>query len=136
MKTLPQKPLYVSIDPYSSNVVILFREFVKFYKFCYHDIIQFYTYDVRNVNYAGYSEDGHTILIAFEDLLYFVNSFSYQTEYVMELYGDIKSVRLFDNIIYVLLKNKVNKHSTETLILQVYEWHNVEGFVKIYENKL
>ena len=40
----------------------------------------------------------------------------------MEMYGDIKSVRYYDNMMYVLLKNKVNKNISETLILQTYAY--------------
>lgn len=43
----------------------------------------------------------------------------------MEMYGDIKSVRMFDLVIYVLLKNKTNKSSNDgTLLLQIYKWKN------------
>jgi hypothetical protein len=55
-------------------------------------------------------------------MLYFINSFTFETDRIMEMYGDIKSVRYYDNMIYVLLKNKVNKNISETLILQTYAY--------------
>ena len=59
-----EKPLGVSLDPYGSNVVILFREFVKFFKFQYKKLQQFYTYNVRNVNYAAFSPSGEYIIVS------------------------------------------------------------------------
>ena len=45
----------------------------KFYEFHYNDIIQFYTYNTRNAAYAGYKIMDN-IIVAVDDLLYFVNS--------------------------------------------------------------
>lgn len=77
---------------------------------------------MRNVCYAGFTDSGQYIVIAVEDLLYFFNSFTFEVEKVVEAYGDIKSVRYYDNIMYILLKNKVNKNISETLILQTYAY--------------
>ena len=71
-------------------MIILFREFVKFFKFQYKKLDQFYTYNVRNVNYAGYTESGQFIIISTEDMLYLLNPFTYETQYMIEAYGDIK----------------------------------------------
>ena len=65
------------MDPYSSNLCILFKEFVKFYKFKFHDIVQYYTYNVRGVCYAGYTDNGQYVLVAVDDLLYFINAFTF-----------------------------------------------------------
>lgn len=65
------------MDPLASTVIILFKEFVKFFKFEYQRLEQFYTYNVRGVNYAGFSDSGQYILIAVEDMLYFINPYTF-----------------------------------------------------------
>lgn len=105
-----ERPLGVSIDPYGSVVVIRFREFVKFFNFEYGKLEQFYTFNTRNVNYAGFTSSGEHLLMALDDMLFFLNPFSFETTRAMEAYGDIKSVSFYDTSLYVLLRNKVNKH--------------------------
>ncbi len=123
------------MDPYSSNVCILFKEFVKFYKFKFHDIVQYYTYNVRGVCYAGYTDNGQYVLVAVDDLLYFVNAFTFETDRVIEAYGDIKSVRFFDSTLYLLLKNKINKNTSEILTMQTYIYRDNE-YTQIHELKI
>lgn len=52
---------------------------MKIYKFQYQNIVAFYTLNIRNINYAGYTNSGQYILVVKEDRLYFVNPFSLNT---------------------------------------------------------
>ena len=82
-----ERPLQISIDPYGSVVIIVFKEFVKFFKFQYQKLTQFYTYNVRGVNYAGFSDSGQYIMVVVDDFLYFLDPFTYETAKNMEAYG-------------------------------------------------
>ena len=66
------------MDPYGSIVIVLFKEFVKFFKFEYQSLEPLYTYNVRGVNYAGFSDSGQYIMIAVDDTLHFLNPFTFQ----------------------------------------------------------
>lgn len=55
-------------------------------------------------------------------MLYFLNPFSFETINVIEMYGDIKSIRFYDDMFYVISKPKAAKNITETLILQAYSY--------------
>lgn len=46
-------------------------------------MIHNYTYNVRNVSYAGYTASGEFLLIAVDDMLYFLNPFTFETSRVM-----------------------------------------------------
>ena len=50
-----EKPISISIHPNGSNLVVHFREFIKFFKFQYENIQSYYTLNIRNISFAGYS---------------------------------------------------------------------------------
>lgn len=127
----------MSLDPYSSNLVILFKEFVKFYKFKYNDIAPYYTYNVRNVSYAGFTDNGQYVMVVSDDVLYFLNSFTFQTERTMEMYGDVRSVRFYDAVLYTLLRSKSGGKGAigDVMTLQVYMWQEGQ-YRQVHEMKV
>ena len=55
-------------------------------------------------------------MVVTDDILYFVNPYTYETEKYMEAYGEVKNVKYYDTALYIVLKNKVSKNSLEMYI--------------------
>ena len=102
-----EKPSKITVNPLTMQVVVVFKEFVKFFIFSYSRIKTLYTLKIKNVTEARYVGTGEKIVICTSDgIVHLMDSYTFVSVPLLDFYGEVAEVQMIDQHQLFLKNNK------------------------------